>query len=73
MDDRELYYPSDRKHFWKMLRSEILMRRFNRTPLWMVKTRNRIFIRWIGNWKRQQLVKFKRIEMYVQWNTPSLT
>ena len=51
MDDRELYYPSDRKHFWKMLRSEILMRRFNRTPLWMVKTRNRIFKRWMGEIK----------------------
>ena len=51
MNNRNVYYPSSKKHFWKMLQSEILMRRFNKTPLWMVKTRNRILQKWIGKTK----------------------
>ena len=41
--DYTLYQPSDKKHFWSMLRSEIIQWNLNRTPLWFVHRRNRLF------------------------------
>jgi maltose O-acetyltransferase len=50
-NDNQVFFPSSKVHFWDMLRSEFLMRLFNKTPLWMIKTRNRILKGWIGDIK----------------------
>ena len=38
-----IYQPSDKKYFWSMLRSELIQWKFNKTPLWFVHRRNRLF------------------------------
>lgn len=52
LTDRQTYYnPSSKKYFWKMLFSEYLQRRFNKTPIWMIGRRNRIIKKWLGEVK----------------------
>ncbi len=36
----EVENPSDKTHFWKMLKSEIIQRSFNRTAVWNIPKRN---------------------------------
>ena len=37
------YQPTDKRLFWIMLRSEYLQWKLNRTPLWCIRKRNRLF------------------------------
>ncbi len=45
------FQPSSKRHFWKMLHSEYLQRKFNKTPIWMINRRNRLFNKWMGEVK----------------------
>ena len=38
----ELYQPIDKSMFWKMLRSELIQWRLNKTPIWNIPKRNRL-------------------------------
>lgn len=41
--------PSSRVFFWKMLKSEIIQRSFNRTAVWNLPKRNWLLRRWFGS------------------------
>ena len=43
------FYPTARKHFWPMLRSEWLQWRLNKTPLWNIPLRNFLLRRLLGS------------------------
>lgn len=43
-----MFIPTNKKMFWKMLRSEYLQYRFNRTAIWNIPKRNRLLKRLIG-------------------------
>lgn len=47
--DREIINPSSKVFFWKMLKSEILQRKFNRTAVWNLPKRNWILRRLLGS------------------------
>ena len=48
-DDKRIYNPSSKKYFWKMLYSEYMQRKFNKSPIWMIRRRNRILKKWWGD------------------------
>lgn len=41
--------PSSKSFFWKMLKSEMLQRSFNRTAVWNLPKRNWLLRRWLGS------------------------
>lgn len=43
------FQPSDKSHFWDMLRAEMLLWKLNKTPLWLVGKRNRIIRKLFGS------------------------
>lgn len=47
----ELFNPADKSLLWIMLKNEILMRAFNRCPLWLQRKRERIIKKWFGSIK----------------------
>lgn len=48
-DKETIIYASSKKHFWKMLKSELLQRSFNRTAVWNLPKRNWILRRLLGS------------------------
>lgn len=49
MMTQEIVNPSGKKYFWKMVRTEILQRSFNRTRLWNLPKRNWLLRRLLGS------------------------
>ena len=49
MSDHQYFVPTNRKMLRKMFRSEILQHRFNRTAIWNIPKRNRLFKKLVGD------------------------
>lgn len=45
----EIFQPSDKSHFVDMVKAELYLWRFNKTPLWRIKKRNRIVRKLFGS------------------------
>ena len=48
-EDATTINPSSKAFFWKMLKSEMIQRSFNRTAVWNLPKRNWLLRRWLGS------------------------